>query len=101
MNKHASMADPLFTSKTRPVMYGGVTVSFFAFNLFFMTIFLIASGSIVPLVLGFPLFHGIGYLFCLKDNRIFDILIVRIQKTLRCSMVNRQLWGGNSYDPAR
>jgi type IV secretion system protein VirB3 len=94
-----SMVDPLFAGKTRPPMYAGVTLSFFAFNLIVMTVFLLGSGSLIPLLIGFPLVHVIGYLFCLKDPRIFDILWAKGRKTSRC--VNRKLWGGNSYDVGR
>lgn len=88
--------DSLFLGMTRPPMYGGVTASFFMINAIACTILFLASKSFIPLLLGFPLMHVLGYLACLKDPRTFDVWLVRL-KFMRCR--NRSFWRSNSYDP--
>ena len=43
------------------------------------------------------LIHGIGYLACLREPRVFDLWITKVS---RCPRVrNWQRWGCNSYAP--
>jgi type IV secretion system protein VirB3 len=88
--------DPLFLGLTRPAMLFGVTQSFFVINaMVCMTAFL-GTGSFLPLFIGAPLLHGVGYLACLRDARTFDIWFAKA-RFLQCR--NRHYWLANSYDP--
>jgi type IV secretion system protein VirB3 len=90
--------DPIFLGLTRPTMFMGVTQSFFAINGIINVLLFLAFNSFLPLLILFPLLHGIGYLACLYDSRIFDIWFVYAKKCMRCK--NKRFWGGNSYDHA-
>ncbi len=87
---------PLFVGLTRPPMYAGVTFTFFMINFFINVILLVGAGSFIPIIILFPLLHGLGYLCCMVDPCIFDILFGKFQ-LLRCK--NAGFWGCNSYDP--
>jgi len=95
---NASSRDPIFLGLTRPTMFLGVTQSFFAINGFTSVILFLACNSFLPLLIWFPMMHGIGCVACLYDVRIFDILMVYGKKSTRCK--NKRFWGGNSYDLA-
>jgi type IV secretion system protein VirB3 len=95
---NTSFTDPIFLGLTRPTMFMGVTQSFFAINGLSSVILFLAFNSFLPLLVWFPLMHGIGYLACIYDPRIFDIWIVYAQKAMRCR--NKRFWGGNSYELA-
>lgn len=88
--------DPVFTALTRPQMFAGVTYTFFIVNaLVTMEAFLITrSFWVVALAL---VLHGLGALACLKEPRIFDLLILRAQRCPR--LANFRDWQCNSYDP--
>jgi type IV secretion system protein VirB3 len=88
--------DPIFLGLTRPSMLCGVTQSFFVINAAVCMIAFLATGSFLPLFAGAPLLHGIGYVACLRDARIFDIWLVKA-RFLKC--LNRAYWQANSYDP--
>ncbi|MFO1464341.1 MAG: VirB3 family type IV secretion system protein [bacterium] len=92
-----SMTDPLFLGLTRPTMYMGVTQSFFVINGIVNILLFLAINSFLPLLVLFPLLHGIGYLACLYDPRIFDICFLYAKHCMRCR--NKGFWGGNSYAP--
>ncbi|MBF0491953.1 MAG: VirB3 family type IV secretion system protein, partial [Deltaproteobacteria bacterium] len=66
-------ADLLFLGLTRPTMFLGVTQSFFVINGLINTILFLALNSFLPLILLLPLLHGLGYIACLTDARIFDL----------------------------
>ena len=91
-----SHTDPMFLGLTRPAMLLGVTQSFFVINAAVCMIAFLGTGSFVPLFVGAPLLHGIGYLACLRDARTFDIWFVKA-RFLKC--LNRVIWRANSYDP--
>jgi type IV secretion system protein VirB3 len=91
-----SQTDPVYLGLTRPAMLCGVTQSFFVINAALCMIGFLGTGSFLPLLLGAPLLHGIGYLACLRDARTFDIWLVKA-RFLRC--LNRAHWLANSYDP--
>lgn len=91
--------DPLVIGLTRPPMYLGVTQSFLIMNVFGTTIFFIGTASfwVVPLGL---VAHLVAYLMCLRDNRYFDLLAVKIISTPpRTPPVTRKYLGGNTTDP--
>jgi type IV secretion system protein VirB3 len=41
--------------------------------------------------------HGLGYLACLRDPRIFELWRVRASRCRR--VANARFWGCNSYTP--
>lgn len=68
-------ADPLFVAVTRPPMRWGVTFSALLFNLVFtMEVFLLTR-NLLTLLLVMPI-HGICALLCLRDARIFDLMLL-------------------------
>jgi type IV secretion system protein VirB3 len=88
--------DPVFLGLTRPAMLFGVTQSFFVINAMVCMIGFLGTGSFLPLFVGGPLLHGIGYIACARDARTFDIWFVKA-RFLKC--LNRVHWRANSYDP--
>jgi type IV secretion system protein VirB3 len=75
-------------------MLGGVTYSFAVINavlsLEFFLIFKSAWAILFAIVV-----HGIGWLACLREPRIFDLWITRLS---RCPRVrNYKFWRCNSY----
>jgi type IV secretion system protein VirB3 len=90
-------ADPVFLGLTRPAMFCGVTHSFFVINLIVCLIGFLGAHSWLALLVSIPV-HGLGYLACLRDPRIFDLVYTKASKCSRC--VNRRFWGAISYDPA-
>ena len=68
-------ADPLFVAVTRPPMRWGVTYSALLVNLVFtMEVFLLTR-NLLTLLLVIPI-HGICALLCLRDARIFDLVLL-------------------------
>jgi len=68
-------ADTLFVAVTRPPMRWGVTFSALLFNLVFtMEVFLLTR-NLLTLLLVIPI-HGICALLCLRDPRIFDLILL-------------------------
>ena len=87
---------PVFKALTQPQMFAGVTYSFFIVNGIVTTEAFLISRSFwafgVALVV-----HVIGYLACLREPRIFDIWMTKVQ---RCPRVrNWRKWRCNSYHP--
>ena len=87
--------DPVFLGLTRPAMFWGVTHSFFVINLIVCLIGFLAAHSWLALLLAIPV-HALGYLACLADPRIFDLIQVRASKCTRCP--NRRFWRASSYE---
>ncbi len=86
--------DPLFVGLTRPQMFVGVTYTFFIINGVVSTEFFLIFKS-VWVILFAAVVHGIGFLACLKEPRIFDLWLVRLA---RCPRVrNYKFWRCNSY----
>jgi type IV secretion system protein VirB3 len=88
--------DTLFVGLTRPQMLAGVTYSFVIVNAVATTeLFLILK---TPWVLAAALMlHGVGWLACLREPRIFDIWLT---KMARCGRVRTwSIWRCNSYRP--
>ncbi|SEN77900.1 type IV secretion system protein VirB3 [Sphingomonas gellani] len=87
---------PVFRALTRPQMFGGVTFSFFIVNMAVTTEAFLVTGSFWALPIAL-LVHGIGYLACLREPRIFDLWLTRVSRTPRVR--NWKRWGMNSYEP--
>ena len=87
---------PVFRALTRPQMFGGVTNSFFIINAAVTTEAFLITRSFLALPIAL-LVHGVGYIACLREPRIFDLWITKVS---RCPRVrNWARWGCNSYSP--
>ncbi|MCI3131094.1 type IV secretion system protein VirB3 [Phenylobacterium aquaticum] len=87
---------PVFRALTQPQMFAGVTYSFFTLNGALTTEAFLVTRSFWALLLAAVL-HGVGYLACLKEPRIFDLWIARVSRCPR--LPNWRRWGCNSYAP--
>ena len=89
-------ADPLFVAVTRPPMRWGVTFSALLLNLVFtMEVFLLTK-NLLTLLLCIPI-HGIFALLCLRDPRIFDLLLLWGRTRLPAYAGNFRYWRAGSY----
>jgi type IV secretion system protein VirB3 len=87
---------PVHRALTRPQMFAGVTYSFFIINGAVTTEAFLITKSFLALPLALVV-HGVGYLACLREPRVFDLWITKVS---RCPRVkNWQRWGCNSYAP--
>jgi type IV secretion system protein VirB3 len=87
---------PIFRALTQPQMFAGVTYSFFVINGVVTTEAFLVTRSFWALGLAL-LVHGIGYVACLREPRIFDLWLTRVS---RCPRVrNWRRWRCNSYAP--
>ena len=87
---------PVFKALTQPQMFAGVTYSFFILNGIITTEAFLISRSFWAFGIALAV-HVVGYLFCLREPRIFDIWMTKVQ---RCPRVkNWRLWRCNSYHP--
>jgi type IV secretion system protein VirB3 len=87
---------PVFRALTRPQMFGGVTYSYFIINAAVTTEAFLITRSFLALPVAL-IVHGIGYLACLREPRIFDLWLTKVS---RCPRVpNWARWGCNSYTP--
>ena len=85
---------PVHRALTRPQMFGGVTYSFFVINMAVTTELFLMTKSFWALPAA-ALIHGVGYLACLREPRVFDLWITKVS---RCPRVpNWKRWGCNSY----
>jgi type IV secretion system protein VirB3 len=87
---------PVFRALTRPQMFAGVTYSYFIVNAAVTTEAFLVTRSFwaLPVALGV---HGVGYLACLREPRVFDLWLTKVS---RCPRVrNWRRWGCNSYAP--
>ena len=91
-------ADPLFVAVTRPPMRWGVTFSALLFNLVFtMEVFLLTR-NLLTLLLVIPI-HGICALLCLRDARIFDLILLWGRTRLPAYAGTFRYWRASSYGP--
>jgi type IV secretion system protein VirB3 len=77
-------------------MFAGVTYSFFVLNIAATTEVFLLTRSVFA-ILAAILIHGVGYMACLREPRIFDLWLTRVSKCPRVS--NWKRWGCNSYAP--
>lgn len=87
---------PIFKALTQPQMFAGVTYSYFIINGVVTTEAFLITHALWALVLALVL-HGIGYLACLREPRIFDLWLIKVSRCPRVS--NWRLWHCNSYRP--
>ena len=86
--------DVLFVALTRPQMLFGVTYGFLIINAVVTTELFLVFKS-VWVLLAAVLVHLIGWLACLRDPRIFDVWLVKVQRCPR--LRSYRIWGCNSY----
>ncbi|HEY0960505.1 MAG TPA: VirB3 family type IV secretion system protein [Novosphingobium sp.] len=79
---------------TRPQMFAGVTYSFFVINMGLTTEAFLVTKSFWALPVAL-LIHGLGYLACLREPRVFDLWITKVSRCPRVPDWRR--WGCNSY----
>jgi type IV secretion system protein VirB3 len=71
-----------------------VTYSFFVINMAVTTELFLMTKSFWALPAA-AIIHGVGYLACLREPRVFDLWITKVS---RCPRVpNFRRWGCNSY----
>lgn len=91
--------DTLFVACTRPATYLGVPFTAFIFELIAVTEVFVFSKNLFALGWAIPL-HGIVYLICLKEPRIFELFILwgltKFNGWLNTSILH---WKANSYSP--
>src|SRR6202163_2592537 len=91
-------ADILFVAVTRPPMRWGVTFSALLFNLVFtMEVFLLTK-NLLTLLIAIPI-HGVCALLCLRDARIFDLVLLWGRTRLPAYATNFRHWQASSYSP--
>lgn len=86
----------VFRALTRPQMFAGVTYNYFVINAAVTTEAFLVTRSFWTLPLALVV-HGIGYLACLREPRVFDLWLARVSLTPRVPDWAR--WGCNSYAP--
>jgi type IV secretion system protein VirB3 len=92
----ALVRTPIFRALTQPQMFAGVTYSFFIVNGVVTTEAFLMTRSFWALAVALVV-HGIGYVACLREPRIFDLWLARVS---RCPRVgNWRRWRCNSYAP--
>lgn len=90
--------DPLFMGLARAPMILGVSYLYFIINFAITMCFYINTTSFLVLFVVFPIIHGIGYMICLREPRMVELLGVK-GKTMKCHPLNRRFHGfTNSYD---
>jgi type IV secretion system protein VirB3 len=87
---------PVFRALTRPQMFAGVTYSYFIINLLVTTELFLMTRSFWALPAAL-IVHGVGYVACLREPRVFDLWLTKVSRTPRVR--NWKRWGCNSYAP--
>ena len=85
--------DPLFIAMTRPPMLLGVTFLFLGLNVLGVAFVFVITKNILHLLFIVPI-HLVGYMICLKDPMLLDVMIKRAQKT--SGVTNKKFWAGSS-----
>ncbi|MDA8120031.1 MAG: VirB3 family type IV secretion system protein [Gammaproteobacteria bacterium] len=89
-------ADSLFVAVTRPPMRWGVTYSAILFNLVFTMEAFLLTRNLLTLFLAIPI-HGICALLCLRDARIFDLVLPWGRTRLAAYAGTFRYWRASSY----
>lgn len=87
---------PVFKALTQPQMFAGVTFSFFIINGVVTTEAFLITRSVLAFGVA-AVIHGVGYLACLREPRIFDIWMIKVRNCPRVK--NWRRWRCNSYRP--
>ena len=91
--------DPLFVGATRPPMRWGVTYTALLVNLVVtMEVFLLTRNL---LILGIALpIHALSAALCLRDARIFDLILLWARVHFPTRLANGRLWQAAHARPA-
>lgn len=90
-------ADALFQGLARPAMVGKVSYMYFVVNAALSMLTFIWTNNFLVLLVVAPIIHLIGVLICMNEPRAVELLILRMNKGMRC--VNRTFHQHtNSYD---
>lgn len=85
---------PVHRALTRPQMFAGVTFNFFVINAAVTTEAFLITKNFWALAVALVV-HGVGYMACLREPRVFDLWITKVSKCPR--VPNWRHWGCNSY----
>ena len=91
-------ADVLFVAVTRPPMRWGVTFSALMFNLVFTMEMFLMTRNLLMLLLSAPI-HAVCMLFCARDARFFDLVLLAGRTRLPALLANLRHWKASSYSP--
>ena len=92
------IVDPLFVGATRPPMRWGVTYAALLVNLVItMEVFLLTR-NLLTLGIALPI-HASCAALCLRDARIFDLLILWSRTHLPTVLSSGAVWCAASYSP--
>ena len=89
------LISPLVRALTRAPTLMGVPYLYFMFNGVVSSVSFLVSHNLFMLLVAIPL-HLIGYILTVRDDRIFEIFMVR---TSKCPPRSRAFWGADSYCP--
>ncbi|MBV8143378.1 MAG: type IV secretion system protein VirB3 [Gammaproteobacteria bacterium] len=92
------IADPLFVGATRPPMRWGVTYTALLVNVVFTLEAFLATRNLLTLLLSVPI-HGVCALFCARDPRFFDLLLMWGRTRLPAVLGTLRYWKASSYSP--
>jgi type IV secretion system protein VirB3 len=87
---------PVFKALTQPQMFAGVTYSYFIINAVVTTEVFLITRSFWAFAVSLVI-HVIGYLACLREPRVFDLWMTKVQRCPRIK--NWRYWRCNSYHP--
>ena len=87
---------PVFKALTQPQMFAGVTYSYFIINAVVTTEVFLVTRSFWAFAVSLVI-HVIGYLACLREPRVFDLWMTKVQRCPRIK--NWRHWRCNSYLP--
>lgn len=93
----AELEDPLITplvkALTRAPTLMGVPYMYFMLNGVVTSVCFLVTHNLLMLLVAIPL-HLLGFVMTLRDDRIFEILLV---KSAKCPPRSRSFWGADSY----
>ena len=92
------VCDALFVAATRPPMRWGVTYAALLFNLVFTMEAFLLTKNLLTLLMALPI-HGVCALLCLREPRIFDLLVLWGRTRLMAHVGNFRLWRASSASP--
>ena len=88
--------DPLFVGATRPPMRWGVTYSALLFNMVFSMEAFLLTKNLLTLLVSAPI-HGVCMLLCVRDARVFDLVLLWARTRLPAMFANYRVWRASSY----
>jgi type IV secretion system protein VirB3 len=90
--------DTLFVACTRPATLLGVPLSAVIVEIVFTLEAFIFTKNLLHLLWIFPA-HGICYLICMREPRIFELIALWLQTKFLCWLGNIRFWKTSSYSP--